>query len=119
MNWIFLNIIKTLWRTDVVSETSNRRLMSSHIIVLPLSEETNDEVASELTCEDLSEEVDVRNKSGLKNDWDVRSVEKLDWVWLLETSHLSAGEAELNTESLHMKYKLGLKRRISNLPGSR
>jgi hypothetical protein len=31
--------------------------MSSHIIVLPFAEETNDEVASELTGKDLSEEV--------------------------------------------------------------
>ena len=71
MNWVLLNVIKTLRRTDVVSETTNRSLMPSHIVVLPLAEETNDEVASEFPGQDLSEEVDVRNESGLKNDWNI------------------------------------------------
>jgi hypothetical protein len=76
--------------------------MTSHIVVLPLAEEANDEVATELSGQDLSEEVDVGNEGGLKNDWNIRGVEKLDWVWLLETSHLSAGQAELDTESLEV-----------------
>ena len=42
--------------------------MSSHIVVLPLAEETNDKVATELSGQDLREEVDVGNKGGLKND---------------------------------------------------
>ena len=64
--------------------------MASHIVVLPFTQETNDEISSELTSEDLSEEVDIRNESGLQNNWNVGSVEKLDWVWLLESSHFSA-----------------------------
>jgi hypothetical protein len=45
--------------------------MSSHVVVLPLSEESNDEVSLELSSQDLGEEVDVGNESGLKDDWDV------------------------------------------------
>jgi len=59
MDWIFLNIVKTLWRTDVVSKSTDWCLMTSHIIVLPLSEETNNEVASELFGKNLGEEVNI------------------------------------------------------------
>jgi hypothetical protein len=45
--------------------------MASHIIVLPLAKETNKDVSSELSGEDLSEEVNVRNESGLKDNWNV------------------------------------------------
>ena len=71
VNWILLNVIKTLWWTDVVCKTANRCLMASHVIILPFSEESNNKVASELSCEDLSEEVDVGHESGLQDDWDV------------------------------------------------
>jgi len=66
--------------------------MSSHIIILPLSKKGNDEVTSELSSQDLGEEVDVRDESSLQDDWDVGGVEQLDWVWLSESSHLSATE---------------------------
>jgi|TARA_B110000305_G_C19390366_1_gene614494 hypothetical protein len=71
MNGILLNIIEALWRTDVVSKSANWCLMASHIIVLPLAKETNKDVSSELSGEDLSEEVNVRNESGLKDNWNV------------------------------------------------
>jgi len=90
VDWVFLNIIKALRRTDVVCKSTDWCLMASHVIVLPLSEESDNEVSSELTCKDLSEEVNVGNECSLQNDWDVGGIEKLDWVWLLESSHLSA-----------------------------
>lgn len=64
--------------------------MSSHVIVLPLTEESHNEVSSKLTGQDLGEEVNVRNEIRLKDDWDVRSIKQLNWIRLLETSHLSA-----------------------------
>lgn len=76
--------------------------MASHVIILPLSEETDDEIASELSGEDLGEEVDVGDKSSLENDWDVGGVEKLDGVWLSETSHLLAAQGELDSEALEV-----------------
>jgi hypothetical protein len=95
--------MERLWWGDVVSETTDWGLMSGHIVVLPLSEETDDEVASELSSQDLGEEVDVGDEGGLEDDWDVGGVEKLDWVWLSETSHLFAAEGKLNSETLLKK----------------
>lgn len=66
--------------------------MSGHVIILPLSEESDNEVSLELSSQDLGEEIDIAHKGGLKDDWNVRGVEKLDWVWLSETSHLLATE---------------------------
>lgn len=91
VNRILLNIIETLWGADIVSKTTDWGLMASHIIVLPLAKETNKDVSSELSGEDLSEEVNVWNESSLKDNWNVWSVEKFDWVWLLESSHFSTG----------------------------
>ena len=62
--------------------------------------ESNENVSSELSSKDLREEVDVGHESSLENNWNVRGVEQLDRVRLLEASHLSAGQAELNSESL-------------------
>ena len=75
--------------------------MSSHVVILPLSEKSNDEVSSELSSQDLGEEVDVGNESGLKDDWDVRGVEKFDWIWLSETSHFLAAQRKFNSEALY------------------
>lgn len=38
----------------------------------------------------------------MENNWNVGGIEKLDWVWLSETSDLSAAEGELNSESLEI-----------------
>jgi hypothetical protein len=78
--------------------------MSGHIVVLPLSKESNENVSSELSGKDLREEVDVGHESSLENNWNVRGVEQFDRVRLLEASHLSAGQAELNSESLEVDY---------------
>jgi len=51
--------METLWRTNVVSETTNWRLMSGHVVILPFSKKGNNEVTSELSGQDLGEEVDV------------------------------------------------------------
>ena len=74
--------------------------MPSHVIVLPLSKETDDEVASELLVENLREEVKVADKSSLQNDGDVRGVEELDLVGLRITLHLPACNGQFNSETL-------------------
>ena len=89
VNRVLLDIVETLGRTDVVSKTADGCLMSSHVVILPLAKEANNEVSSELTSQDLREEIHVGDKSGLQNDWNVRRIEQLDGIWLLETSHLS------------------------------
>lgn len=102
MDWVTLDVIQALWRTDVVSESTDWCLMPSHVVVLPFSKEADDEVASELSSENLGEEVNILDESSLKNDWDVGGVEQLDWVWLSEASHLSAAQAEFNSEALEV-----------------
>jgi len=89
---ILLNVIHTLWRTDVICESTDWCLMAGHIVILPFSKETNNEVSSELSSEDLGEEVDVGNECSLEDDWDVGGIEQFDWIWLLESSHLSAAQ---------------------------
>lgn len=102
MNWILLDVIEALRRTDIVSKSTNWCLMTSHIIVLPFAKESNENVSSELSSQNLCEEVDVGNESSLKDDWDVRSIEQFDWVWLLETSHFLAAQLKLYSETLEV-----------------
>jgi len=102
VNWISLNVVQALWWRNVVGKSANWCGMTSHVIILPLSEKTDNEVASELSGKDLGEEVDVRDESGLKNDWDVGGVEKFDGVWLSETSHLLAAQREFDSEALEV-----------------
>jgi len=59
MDWVSQDIVHALRRADVVSKSTNWRLMTSHIIVLPFSKERNNEVSSEFSSKDLGEEVDV------------------------------------------------------------
>jgi hypothetical protein len=59
VDWVSQNIVHALRRADIVSKSTNWRLMSSHIIILPFSKERNDEVSSEFSSKDLGEEVDV------------------------------------------------------------
>ena len=54
--------------------------MSCHVVVLPFSKETDEKISLELSVKYLREEVQVGNKGGLKNDWDVGGVEELDGV---------------------------------------
>lgn len=91
--------------------------MSSHVIVLPFSKKSNDEVSSELSSQDLGEEVDIGNESGLEDNWNVRGIEKSDWIWLSESSHLSATELKLDSETLYIKGVLLMAKKY--LPGSK
>jgi len=88
--------------TDVISEAANWGLMPGHVVILPLSKKGNDKVSSELPGEDLGEEVNIGDESGLEDDRDIGSVEQLDWVWLSESSHLLGAQRKLNSESLEV-----------------
>lgn len=71
MNWVFLDVVKTLRWTDIVSQATDWSLVPGHVIVLPLTKEAYNQVSSELTGQNLSEEVNVGHESGLQDDWDV------------------------------------------------
>ena len=74
--------------------------MTSHVVLLPLSEQLGEEVALELAVEYLREEVKVAHEGRLQNDWDVRGVEELDRVRLLIASDLPVVQHDLNSEAL-------------------
>ena len=76
-----------------------------HVILLPLSKEANNEVALELSVENLGEEVEVGDKSGLEDDGDVGGVKELDGVGLSVSLHLSAAHGDFDSETL---LKVGL-----------
>jgi len=76
--------------------------MTGHVVILPFSKKTDDEVSSELSCKDLSEEIDVGNEGSLQDDWDVGGIEELNGVWLSETSHLLAAQRKFNSEALEV-----------------
>lgn len=65
--------------------------MTSHVVLLPFTNEGHEEVALELSVKYLTEEVKVRHKSSLEDDRDVRGVEQLNWVRSLVSTNASAG----------------------------
>ena len=78
--------------------------MSRHVVILPFAEQPNDKVASEFAGEDLREEVNVRDESSLEDDGDVRGVEQLDGIGLLEATHPLRRERQLNSEALEVNH---------------
>lgn len=106
MNRVLGNVEEGLRRADVVGEASNGCLMASHVVVLPLAEESDDEVASELLRQNLSEEVDIAHKGSLEDNGYVRSVEQLNGEGLLQATLLARGKRELNGKVLNNCYFL-------------
>ena len=82
--------------------------MSGHVVLLPLSEEVHEEVAAELLCQDLREEVEVGHERSLKNDGNVGGVEELDRVWLLVALHPAGRHSDLNAETL-LKHMINIR----------
>ena len=106
MQRVLLNVIETLRRADVVGEATDGSRATSHIIILPLAEEANDEVAAEAGRQNLREEVNVADERSLQNDGDVRRVEQLDGEGLSVTLGLSCRELQLDLEILHKRKSL-------------
>jgi len=74
--------------------------VTSHVVVLPLSDEAHEDVALELAVKDLGKEVQVGDEGGLEDNWDVRGIEQLDWVGIGLTTGAFALECKFNTEAL-------------------
>lgn len=89
----------TRW-ADVVSKTTNRSRGTRHVKLLPLAEESNEEVALELAVQNLRQEVQVADESGLKDDRDVAGVEKLDGVRVSLTTSALVLKWKFDTEAL-------------------
>jgi hypothetical protein len=59
VEWILENINQVSWWRYVISKTSNRGRMSSHIIFLPFTKKRNNEVSFEFLVKDLREEIEI------------------------------------------------------------
>ena len=77
-----------------------------HVILLPFTKETDNEVALEFLVKNLREEIKVGYKCSLENNGDVGSVEQLNWIRLLISLHLSATDGDLHSETLLSKVKI-------------
>ena len=100
MEGVSLDVDPVTRRANIVGKTSDGGRVASHVVLLPFSNERNEEVAFELSVEHLTEEVEIGNEGSLENDWDVRSVKQLDGVGSLVASDTSASQLELNSETL-------------------
>jgi hypothetical protein len=69
---------------------------------LPSSEQVNEQVITESSIQQLGEEVQVGNQCSLQDDGNVRSIEELDWVGSLSSTHFGALYWEINSESLEV-----------------
>jgi len=66
--------------------------MARHVVLLPLADERDKEIAFELAMKHLTQEVQVRNKGSLQDDGNVASVEEFDWVGSAVTSDFSGDQ---------------------------
>ena len=89
MDGVTHDVEKVAWWRDVVGQSTNWRRVTSEVILLPLAKEADEVVASKLAVKNLREEIEVRHESSLKNDWNIRGVEQLNWVRLLVSAHLA------------------------------
>lgn len=75
MHWIPLNVDEVARWRNVVGKATNRCRISCHVIFLPFANKTYKVVSFELSMQHLAEEIKIRNKGTLQNDWDVGCVE--------------------------------------------
>ena len=92
-------------RRYVVSEATDGCRVALHVILLPLSNEANEEVASELAMQDLRKEVEVRYEGCLQDDRDIGGVEQLDRVGVSLSSNALILQMKLNSEALYYTEK--------------
>ena len=69
-----------LGRRDHVGEAGNGDGLATVVELLPLAEESDEEVGPELFVEELGDEVEVGDEGGLEDDGDVAGVEQFDGV---------------------------------------
>ena len=101
MNRVPSQIVDGLRWRDVVGQSSDGLLVSSHVIVLPFTQKSDNKVSSESRGENLGEEIYIRDEGSLQNDRNVASVEQLNRVWLPEASLLSSLQLKHNLEVLN------------------
>lgn len=76
--------------------------MTLHVVLLPLSEERDEEVALEFAVKNLGEEVQVGDESCLQNDGNVAGVEQLNGVRSFVATHSAGGHSQFDAETLEV-----------------
>jgi len=71
VEWITNDVKQLTRRANVVCEATNRCGVALHVVFLPLSEETNKEIALEFAMKNLRKEVKIRNEGSLQDDRDI------------------------------------------------
>ena len=74
--------------------------MASKFNILPLSEDSNEDVGSEFSVENLGNQIEIRNKCSLEDNGCIGGVEKLDWVLVSNTSDFIADKRNINSPTL-------------------
>mmetsp|Transcript_1989 Transcript_1989/g.4491 ORF Transcript_1989/g.4491 Transcript_1989/m.4491 type:complete len:302 (+) Transcript_1989:837-1742(+) len=103
MEGIVENLGKRGRRRNVVGNSSNWNLLSrSSVNILPLSEQTNQNVGRSTVVQELGDKVQVGNQSSLQNDRHVGSVEQLDGVGSLLSTVLLVLDRKFDSPSLEV-----------------
>ena len=100
-------------RRDVVREAADGDRLSSRLELLPVAEQIDEEVASELLGEHLGHEEEVRDEGRLEDDRDVGGVEELDLV----SGGLLTSDTLVLDVNVHLEALQNKKEKI--LPGKR
>mmetsp|Transcript_29905 Transcript_29905/g.54997 ORF Transcript_29905/g.54997 Transcript_29905/m.54997 type:complete len:351 (+) Transcript_29905:815-1867(+) len=99
MEWVVDNLSEGGGRRDVVCNTSDGDGLSS-LTVLPLAENAHQDIGGSAVVQQLTDEVEVRNQSCLKDDGHVGSVKQFDGVCTLLSTVLLVLHGEDNPPSL-------------------
>jgi hypothetical protein len=77
-------------------------LVTGHVVVLPLAEQADDEVAAEPLCKDLREEINIADERSLQDNRNIGGVEELDRERLLDAALLLGLKVNDNLEVLEV-----------------
>jgi hypothetical protein len=59
VEWISLDINPVSWWANIISKTTDWSRVTGHVVLLPFSDEGNEEISLELSVQNLTEEVEV------------------------------------------------------------
>jgi len=76
--------------------------VTTHLNILPLSKESNEEEALEFSVEELREEIEVGDQSSVEHDGNVRGVEKLNRVSSGVSSDVLFLDVKIDSETLEV-----------------
>ena len=97
--------VEVFGRRNIIGESCNWNGMLGMFNVLPLAEESDEEVAFETFVKDLREHVEIADHGGLEDDGRGGGVEEFDGVLGGVALDLLAAEGQLDRESLEVDHQ--------------